>query len=159
MCRRAATGACWRRIPPVASPQLQEGAMRSGEIKAIGQLAGEAIARPGVLARDVHRAVAGRTFGALGLLGAPVRVAHDAIAGAAYASIRSGLGALPRAGAARIASGIPADSAPLSATLRGSIALGALNGAFGDRLARDHRDLALELTVRRRGREVVTDSP
>src|SRR4051794_22378389 len=133
--------------------------MRSGEIKAIGQLAGDAIARPGVLARDVHRAVAGRTFGALGILGAPVRVAHDAIAGAAYASIRRGLGAPPRAGAARIGRRIPADAAPLSATLRGSLALGALNGAFGDALARDHRDLALELTIRRDGQEVVTDSP
>ncbi|MFL5886014.1 MAG: lipase family alpha/beta hydrolase, partial [Thermoleophilaceae bacterium] len=47
---------------------------------------------------------------------------------------------------------------PLSATLRGSLALGALNGAVGDRLLREHRDLALELSVRRRGRDVVTDS-
>src|SRR5204862_7365761 len=122
ICRRPAPGACWRRSPPVAAPQLQEGSMRSGEIKAIGQLAGDAVARPGVLARDVHRAVAGRTFRALGILGAPVRVTHDAIATAAYASIRSGLGALPRAGAARIARAIPADAAPLSSTVRGSIA-------------------------------------
>jgi pimeloyl-ACP methyl ester carboxylesterase len=34
------------------------------------------------------------------------------------------------------------------------LALGALNGLFGDRLARDHPDLALELTVRRRDLQV-----
>ncbi|MFL5912078.1 MAG: esterase/lipase family protein [Gaiellaceae bacterium] len=133
--------------------------MRSGEVKALGRLAGEAVARPGVLARDVHRAVAGRTFGALGFLGAPVRVAHDAIANAAYAAVHTGLGALPRASAVRVARALPADAAALSATVRGSLVLGALNGAIGDALVRDYGDLALELVVRRGGREVVTDSP
>ena len=133
--------------------------MRSGEVKALGRLVGEAVAGPGIVARDVHRAVAGRTFGALGLLAAPVRVVHDAIANAAYASVRTGLAALPRAGAERAARAIPADAAALSATVRGSLTLGALNGAIGDALGRDYRDLALELVVRRDGREVVTDSP
>src|SRR5690349_7335868 len=122
----------------------------------MGRLAGDVVARPGTLARDVHRAVANRTFGALGLVGAPVRVMHDAISGAAYASVRVGLAALPRAGSARLAQRIPAGAAPLSATLRGSIALGALNGAVGDRLMRDHPDLALDLIVRRHGREAAT---
>jgi pimeloyl-ACP methyl ester carboxylesterase len=36
----------------------------------------------------------------------------------------------------------------------GALTLGAANGVFGDRLARDHPDLALELTIRRHGREV-----
>src|SRR5205823_1682646 len=118
------------------------------------RLAGEAVARPGVLARDMHRAVATRTFGALGILGAPVRVAHDAISNAAYASVHRGLGALPRAGAARVARALPADAAALSASVRGSLTLGALNGALGDTLLRDYRDLALELVVRRDGQEV-----
>ena len=133
--------------------------MRSGELKALGRLAGETVAGPGSLARDVHRAVAGRTFGLLGIMGAPVRVAHDAIANAAYASVHAGLGALPRAASARAARALPADAAALSATVRGSLTLGALNGAIGDTLVRDYRDLALELEVRRDGQEVVTDTP
>jgi len=132
--------------------------VRSTELREIGRLAGDVVAGPGTLARDVHRAVAGRTFGVLGVLGAPVRVAHDAIANAAYASVRAGLGLLPRAGAARLARELPAGARPLAASLGGSLALGALNGAVGDRLFRDRRDLALDLVVRRGGRDVVTDS-
>src|SRR5437588_3315 len=39
----------------------------------------------------------------------------------------------------------------------GRIALGVLNAAVGDALTRDYRELALELTVRRRGRPVDVD--
>jgi pimeloyl-ACP methyl ester carboxylesterase len=132
--------------------------MRSAELREIGRLARDVLAGPGTLARDVHRAVAQRTFGALGAVGAPVRVMHDAIAGAAYSSVRAGLAALPRAGAARAARELPASARPLAASLPGSLTLGALNGAVGDRLLRDRDALALELAVRRSGRDVVTDS-
>src|SRR4051812_44299499 len=63
--------------PSVASGE--EAAMRGTEVEALGAIGGGALARFGTVARGVHRAVAGRTFGALGVLGAPVRVMHDGI--------------------------------------------------------------------------------
>jgi pimeloyl-ACP methyl ester carboxylesterase len=131
--------------------------MRSSEIKAVGQLAGDAISGPATLARGVHSAVAGRTFGILGILGAPVRIAHDAISGAVYKSVQTAIGALPRGGSATLAQLAPPQAAPLADSIAGSIGLGVLNGAIGDRLSLTNRDLALELSVRHRGRVLTPD--
>ena len=129
--------------------------MRNSEIRALGDLAGRAFAWPGAVAKDMHATVANRTFGVLGILGAPVRVIHDGISGAAYRSVgralRAPVGAASGA-AGRLASGVPLADSPL-----GGFALGALNGAIGDSLASGHGDLALELTVRERGRDVALD--
>jgi len=131
--------------------------VRPGEIRDLGRLAGRATARTAVVARDMHRVVAGRTFDALGAMGAPVRVIHDTISAAAYRGVQSVLTA-PALAAAELAShtGL-AGGAPLADSPGGGIALGLLNGALGDALAREYRDLALELTVRHRGRPVDTD--
>jgi pimeloyl-ACP methyl ester carboxylesterase len=132
--------------------------MRGTEVEALGKLAGAAVGRPARLAGDIHSAVAGRTFAALGILGAPVRLVHDGISKAAYRGVTAALGAPARAGAAALGRRVAAEAIPLADSPAGGIALGALNGAVGDALARDHRSLSLELTIRRRGREVVTDS-
>jgi pimeloyl-ACP methyl ester carboxylesterase len=132
--------------------------MQRREVTAMGKLAGQAIAQPATVARGVHSAVSRRTFGALGILGAPVRVIHDAATTAAYRSVSAAISAPVVAGSAALATRLPSESAGLADTLRGGLALGALNGAIGDALAREYRDLALELTVRERGRAVVTDS-
>ena len=58
-------------------------------------------------------------------------------------------GAPLRAGAALMARARPADGPSLSHSLPGSIALGALNGAIGDVLAREHEELALPMALRR----------
>ena len=117
-------------------------------------MAGDALAGPAALARDVHGAVAGRAFGLLGILGAPVRLAHDGISSLAYASARSGLAALPRTGGAALAQLPPPKTTPLRDSPGGGIGLGVLNGAIGDRLWRERRDLALELSIRHRGRDL-----
>ena len=46
---------------------------------------------------------------------------------------------------------------PSRISLPGSIALGALNGAIGDVLAREHEELALPMALRRQGDEVPCD--
>jgi hypothetical protein len=132
--------------------------VRDGEVKALGKLAGGAVAGPAGLARDVHRAVARRTFGALGVLGAPVRLMHDGISAACYRGVGDALRAPAAAGAAAVATTRTLSGAPLGDSPRGGIALGALNGAIGDALALRNRDLALELGVRRHGADVVPDS-
>ena len=133
--------------------------MLGREIKAAGEIAGDVISGPAVLAMQMHKAAAGRAFDALGIIGAPVRLAHDGISGAAYASVRSVLRRLPSRGGAAAARLAPPDATPLAESPLGGIALGALNGAVGDSLKRAHGDLALELTVRHRGRDLPNDRP
>src|SRR4051812_7632811 len=111
---------------------------------------------PVTLAKGVHQAAAGRIFGALGVVGAPVRVMHDGISRAVYWSVDNGLRAPLVAGArgvARRAGGLPLADSPV-----GSLLLGAINGAIGDSLAREHRELALELSIRSQGRAVDLDA-
>ncbi|HEX8856323.1 MAG TPA: alpha/beta hydrolase [Thermoleophilaceae bacterium] len=132
--------------------------MQGSEARALGRLAGRALGRPAGLARDVHGAVASRTFRALGILGAPTRLMHDGISAAAYRTVGAALEAPLRAGGAALARTRAANGVPLADSLAGAFALGALNGVYGDLLAREHRDLALELSVRQRGCDVVTDS-
>jgi hypothetical protein len=136
----------------------KEAVVLDGEIRALGTLAGGAVAGPARLARDVHGAAARRAFGALGVLGAPVRLLHDGISAAAYRTVGAALRA-PAVGAAALGAARGGTGVPLADSPRGGLALGALNGAFGDALAVRHRPLALELTVRQDGAEVVTDSP
>jgi pimeloyl-ACP methyl ester carboxylesterase len=127
--------------------------VRKGEIRSLSEIAAGSLTQPGVTARDVHAAVAGRVFGMLGPFGAPVRVVHDGISSASYRAVAATLRAPVRAGG-RLAARRHEGSTALADSTAGALALGALNGIAGDRLAKDHPDLALDLTVRRRGRDV-----
>jgi pimeloyl-ACP methyl ester carboxylesterase len=117
------------------------------EVRATGELAGTAVGGVAGFIGQTHHAVARRPFELLGALAAPVRVAHDGISNAAYRLVGAALSAGPRA----LVRFTPGNGIPLSDTLRGSLALGALNGAVGDRLAQDANPLALEMRVRTDG--------
>ena len=122
--------------------------LREDELRAAGELAGEALGGAEAIVRDVHRGVAGRVFGLLGEGAAPVRLAHDGISAAVHASVRAGLRALPAGGGRALAVSAPPDAPRLADTPRGAFALGAINGMWGDRLARDHAPLALGFDLR-----------
>jgi pimeloyl-ACP methyl ester carboxylesterase len=130
--------------------------MRKSEIRSLSEIAAGSLAQPGVTAREVHAAVAGRVFKLLGPIGAPARIVHDGVSTASYRTVAAALRAPVRAGGRAISERARGSTA-LADTTPGSLALGALNGIAGDRLARDHPDLALGLTVRRRGREVALE--
>src|SRR3954452_3248733 len=102
----------------------------------------------------MHEAIAGRVFGALGPMGAPVRVVHDAAARGAYAGVRGGLRALFGA-AGSLAVQRAAKRAP-STTPLGAGVIAAVNGLLGDALERDGSPLALPMAFRVDG-EVVRD--
>jgi pimeloyl-ACP methyl ester carboxylesterase len=121
--------------------------MLPNEVRATGQLAGTAVGGTAEFIREAHAGIAGRPFGLMGPLAAPVRVVHDAVAERAYRLVARALAAGPTA----LARVTPGNGIPLADTLRGSMALGALNGAIGDRLARDGNPLALDMTVRLEG--------
>jgi pimeloyl-ACP methyl ester carboxylesterase len=133
--------------------------MRGAEVRAIGELAGQTLAEAGGFVRDVHTAIAQRTFAAVGPAGAPARVVHDGVASAVYGSLRATLGALPRGAAAAVTLRTPDDGASLAESPAGSLALGILNGYLGDALAARESDLALEMTVRDRGADLPLDPP
>jgi pimeloyl-ACP methyl ester carboxylesterase len=132
--------------------------MRSSEIETLGAIGGTALARFGGIARDVHGAVAGRAFGTLGALGAPVRVMHNGITALAYGAVGGALRAVPRAAGLTLAQSARRGAPPLADAPGGALALAALNGFYGDAIAREHRELAPDLSIRRRGRAVTADS-
>jgi PGAP1-like protein len=128
--------------------------VRGTEIRALGDLAGAAVAGVAGLIQETHQGIAGRPFKALGVAALPVSAIHDAVAGAAYRAVGAALGAPPRAAAAAVARLAPPDGRSLADSMRGSMALGALNGAIGDALGGRRRELALPMTIRRRGRDI-----
>jgi pimeloyl-ACP methyl ester carboxylesterase len=126
--------------------------MLPSEARAAGELAGAVVGGTAAFIQEAHAGVAGRPFRILGPLAAPVRVIHDAVSGAAYRTVTRALAAGPAA----LARVTPGNGIPLADTLRGSMAQGALNGAIGDRLARDGNPLALEMTIREDEETTVT---
>jgi pimeloyl-ACP methyl ester carboxylesterase len=118
--------------------------MLPSEVKAAGDLAATAVGGLAAFIQESHGGIAARPFSALGVLAAPVRVIHDGVSRAVYGGVARALGAGPRA----VAQLTPGNGIPAADTLRGSMALGALNGAIGDRLARDRNPLALDMGFR-----------
>jgi len=84
---------------------------------------------------DVHFAISGRVFRALGPPALPVRLMHDTIARGTYAAVSGGLWAGARA--------LPLDAPPA--------VLGALNGLIGDELHAQGSPLAFPMTAERIG--------
>src|SRR5436305_14286346 len=99
----------------------------------------------------MHEGIAGRPVGILGPAAAPARVVHDGVSRAVYSGVREGLRAAARGGARAAALGTADRGAPLGSQLRGSLALGALNGVYGSHLRGRMR---LEMEVRRRGADI-----
>jgi hypothetical protein len=105
---------------------------------------------------DVHRAIARKPFAALrlapgvGTASKPVRLVHDGVTGLVYAGLSGGVALF--AGAARLAAAVaPAPAEPRAASAAG-LAVAALNGFAGDRLARDGNPLTTAMGLRHHGR-------
>ena len=104
-----------------------------------------------------HRAFAGRAFAAIGPLGTPVRVVHDALAERAYRGVAGAfrlIGAVADAGLGRRR---VADGRALSSTPRGALVVAALTGLMGDRLETEGSDLHEPMAARVGGRAVGLD--
>jgi pimeloyl-ACP methyl ester carboxylesterase len=102
--------------------------MRKTEIEAVGDLAGELLAAGGTL--------------------------HDGIARGLYDGVRGALRGASRRGARLVAAHADADAPALASGARGSAALAALNGLYGNHLAARGSELALGMDVRRHGADV-----
>jgi hypothetical protein len=131
--------------------------LRQEEARGIGELAGDAAAVAVERVQDMHEGIAGRVFGSIGPGSHPVRAVHDRIARGVYETV-GGIGsAALRGGAHALAATRDPDAPTVHSRPMARIAIGALNGAFGDALARRGNALALTMTVRAGGRDVATD--
>jgi pimeloyl-ACP methyl ester carboxylesterase len=127
---------------------------RGEEIRAAGRVVGDALAGVVGVVRDVHAAVAGRSFAAVGPAARPVQAVHDVIAGGVYAVVRGAHFALPRMASMAAAHGFPSDHAPLSESRSGRFGLAVANGLWGDTLNERHPELAMQMAVRSRGADI-----
>jgi pimeloyl-ACP methyl ester carboxylesterase len=128
--------------------------VRGTEVDAVGTLAGQALGGAAVGVQEVHEGIAERVFESIGAAGLPVRAVHDRIARQVYRTVRAGLAVGARAGVYAVAASRGVDRTTIEDTVAGRVAVGALNGAFGDRLVEEGNPLALPMTVRYRGRHV-----
>jgi hypothetical protein len=126
--------------------------MRSDEVDGVGRLARVTLRGGTSRIHELHQGIADRAFRAVGPAARPVQVAHDAISGLAYSSVRVVLGVGARA-VGGVAS-LRASGSDLETSRAGRVALAVLNGAHGDLLAREAPALALDMTVRVAGRAV-----
>jgi pimeloyl-ACP methyl ester carboxylesterase len=131
--------------------------MRPDEIRALGDLSGDAAASVASQVREVHQGVAKRVFSSLGPAGSAVRVVHDRMADGAYTGAHTLTGALVRGGAHAYSRTRADDGPSMEETLSGRLAVGALNGAWGDLLEQRDSVLATRMTLRSRGRDLAMD--
>ena len=134
--------------------------MRPDEARALGDLAGEAAAGIAGQAREVHAGIARRVFGALRVLGPaaePARILHDGISAGAYEAARALTGAIVRGGAAAVSLTRTDEDPSISEGVPGRLAVGAINGMWGDRLHSRRSVLETPMAVRRHGRDVPVD--
>src|SRR5690349_15079106 len=132
--------------------------MRRDELTALGALAGDAAAGIAGQARDVHESIAAHVFGALGPPAAPVRAIHDRVAAGAYNTASALTRRLVRGGATVAGLTWPDDAPSLSDAPRGRLAVGAINGMWGDRLVGARSALDTAMAVRVGGRDVAADA-
>jgi pimeloyl-ACP methyl ester carboxylesterase len=124
------------------------------EIRAAGRVVGDALAGVVGAVRDVHAAIADRSFSAAGPAARPVQAVHDVIAGGIYAAVRGAHFVLPRVVSTAAAYGLPPDRAPLSERRSGRLALAVVNGLWGDTLSGQYPGLATTMAVRSRSADV-----
>ena len=128
--------------------------MRRDEINALGELAGEAAGGLTAQIQQMHTGIAGRVWRAVGPGAIPVRVVHDRVANRGYSAARR-LTKRAVSGSVRALGSVPrGDAESIERSVMGRAVVGALNGIWGDTLARRHNALALDMTLRNGGRDV-----
>lgn len=128
--------------------------MRREELTALGELAGDAAGGLASQIQQMHLGIAGRVWRWVGPGGIPVRVVHDRVAERSYAAARRLTRRLVREGVVALGVAQSPDAPSIERTVAGRALLGALNGVWGDTLARQDNHLAFEMTLRSGGQDV-----
>jgi pimeloyl-ACP methyl ester carboxylesterase len=124
--------------------------MQRSDIRAVGDLAGEASSVLTTLVRGMHAGISGRVFNSIGPSATPTRTIHDGLTRAIYSGVDRGI-----RGAAHVAGivaaevwGNEADEALESRTDSIAAAIAAVNGIYGDVLTQQESPLAGAMTIR-----------
>ncbi|MGH3959106.1 esterase/lipase family protein [Mycobacterium sp.] len=129
--------------------------MQRSDIRAVGQLAGEASSVVTALVQGMHAGIAGRVFTSIGPSAEPTRTVHDGVAGAVYGGVQRGI-----RGAARAAGAVAAElwgddgAEALESRIGVAEAIAAVNGLYGDQLDAQDNKLAGNLHIRHCGTSV-----
>ena len=123
------------------------------EIGGVGDLLGDAAGGLATQVQELHQGVARRVWRAVGPPAAPVRLAHDQITRRAYSAARGLTRGLVRGGVQALGA-TRSEAESIERTAGGRAVVGALNGIWGDSLARRQSRLALTMTLRHGGRDV-----
>ncbi len=129
----------------------------TNELRALNRLAFDELGGIPRGIGQIHHGIAGRAFWAVGPLGRPVKLAHDAISRGAYSALGASSSLLGRAADAAMARRGVGDDLALSVTRPGSAVLAALNGLIGDELERGGSALHQPAAVRVDGEPVPLD--
>ncbi|MDQ1747691.1 MAG: hypothetical protein QOD07_1954 [Frankiaceae bacterium] len=119
------------------------------DLRAAVALAGRGVSATTTMIRDLHKAIARRAFTASGPPARPAHAIHDAISTTVYAAVGASARVAAIATGAAVAAKHATDPSyrPLVERPRGNVAIGALNGAWGDWLDRTGSPLALRMTA------------
>jgi pimeloyl-ACP methyl ester carboxylesterase len=124
--------------------------MQRSDIRAVGDLAGEASSVLTTLVRGMHTGISSRVFDSIGPPAIPTRTIHDGLTRAIYSGVDRGI-----LGAAHIAGivaaelwGNEADEALESRTDSTAAVIAAVNGIYGDALTEQESPLAGAMVVR-----------
>ncbi|WP_422749261.1 esterase/lipase family protein [Mycobacterium sp. WMMD1722] len=129
--------------------------MRSSDIRALGEVAGEGLTVLNDVVHGMHTGIASRVFGSIGPVSRPVEVIHDAVAHTVYGAVGFAGQRIPDAVGALAAARVSADTdAPIDENPSVAEMIAALNGIYGDELADRGNALAHPMAVRADGRTV-----
>jgi pimeloyl-ACP methyl ester carboxylesterase len=129
--------------------------MQHSDIRAVGDLAGEASSVVTTLVRGMHAGIADRVFGSIGPQATSTRIIHDGLTRAIYSGVDRGIRRASNAVGA-VASEIWGDDGDEALESRpgAAEAIAAVNGLYGDQLATRDNRLAGTMAIRRRGEAV-----
>ena len=127
------------------------------EVRALSRLAFDELGAAADGTWRIHRAIADRAFGAVGPGGRVAQLAHHAIAGGVYGTLRRSSAAAGRMADAALERRTAREGRALSTDPRGSKLLGVLNGLIGDVLERENSELHQPMAVRVDGRPVAVE--
>ena len=128
--------------------------MRHEEIRDTGVIASDALAGGVRLVEDVHMAVAERVFRRVGDAGHPARAVHDAITTMVYGTVRGAHRVLPRVAATIVTTAVPSVRS-IHHSPQGLAVVAAVNGLWGDRIAARAPTLAIPMSIRLDGSDLV----
>ena len=119
-----------------------------GEVRSAGSIAGALVTGGVGMVRDLHLSIADRGFQATGPVGKGAGHAHGTITRTVYDSVSGALRWITPLGATVAAMAMPENGSRLDSSRGGNIAVGAINGLWGDRLHRVAEDFTVSMSVR-----------